>query len=210
MNREPLQIKVCGMRDPENLEQVCALEPEYVGFIFHRGSKRFVGTGPDPALFRIPGPGTRRVGVFINEKLGQVKKKIELYALDAVQLHGNEPAAYCRSLAADKVHVIKVLDPHEQDPGINEYKGVVDYFLFDSAGRGAGGTGKKFDWKVLEAVQVSAPYFLSGGIGPGDATAIRSIHLPEMTGVDVNSRFEVSPGIKDVEALRGFINHMRT
>ena len=85
----------------------------------------------------------------------------------------------------------------------------MDYFLFDSAGQGVGGTGEKFDWKVLEARSESASYFLSGGIGPGDAEIIRDIQLPGMMGVDVNSRFEVKPGLKDVEALKTFFNHIR-
>jgi len=209
MNKETLQIKVCGMRDPQNLEQVCELVPEFVGFIFYEGSKRFVGKNPDPALFILPVSGIKKVGVFVNEDPKQVRKSIELHELDAVQLHGSENADYCRILAVDGVQVIKVLDPYGPDPGFGDYAGVVDFFLFDSAGQGAGGTGEKFDWKVLEGKPDAAPYLLSGGIGPGDAETLRLIHLPGMMGVDVNSRFEVAPGLKDVKALKMFFNHIR-
>jgi len=209
MNKEPLQIKVCGMRDPQNLEQVCGLAPEFIGYIFYAGSKRFIGKNPDPALFSIPGPGIKKVGVFVNEDPGQVRKCIEFHQLDVVQLHGNEDADYCRSLAPEGVQLIKVLDPFGSDPDSGVYEGVVDFFLFDSAGPGRGGTGEKFDWNVLEDKPLSAPFLLSGGIGPGDATQLRLIAFPGMMGVDVNSRFEVTPGLKDVKALKAFFNHIR-
>lgn len=209
MKQEPLQIKVCGMRDPQNLEQVCGLAPEFVGYIFYAGSKRFIGKNPDPALFSIPGPGIKKVGVFVNEDAKQVRKCIELHKLDVVQLHGNEDADYCRSLGPDGVQLIKVLDPFGPDPGSGIYEGVVDLFLFDTAGQGRGGTGEKFDWNVLEGKPLSAPFLLSGGIGPGDATQLRLFALPGMRGVDVNSRFEVIPGLKDVKALKVFFNHIR-
>ena len=209
MKRKTLKIKVCGMRDPHNLEQVCDLAPDFIGYIFYKGSKRFVGPSPDPSLFSIPGPEIKRVGVFVNEDLPEVEKAIEQYHLDAVQLHGKEAADYCRKLAREGLELIKVLDPSGPDPGFSAYKEVVDYFLFDSAGQGKGGTGEKFDWKILEKGPVAGPYFLSGGIGPGDAELIQSMQLPGMMGVDVNSRFEVSPGLKDVTALKEFINHIR-
>lgn len=209
MKRKVLKIKVCGMRDPHNLEQVCDLAPDLIGYIFYKGSKRFVGSSPDPSLFSIPGPGIKRVGVFVNEELLQVKRAIELYHLDAVQLHGKEPAEYCRELAREGLELIKVLDPYGPDPGFREFKELVDYFLFDSAGQGKGGSGEKFDWKILEKDPLASPYFLSGGIGPGDAEMIRSMQLPGMMGVDVNSRFEVSPGLKDVTGLKEFMNHIR-
>ncbi len=209
MNGVPLQIKVCGMRDPQNLEQVCALAPEFVGFIFYPRSKRFVGSSPDPALFDIPGPGIKKVGVFVDEEVSLVRKVIEVYGLDVVQLHGAESVDYCRKLAGEPVEVIKALDPDEQRSGIEKYRGVVDRFLFDSAGKGYGGTGQKFDWKVLEHLRVPAPFLLSGGIGPGDAGTLRTISLKGLMGIDINSRFELSPGRKDIEQLKEFIIEIR-
>ena len=204
-----MQIKVCGMRDPLNLEQVCSLLPEYVGFIFYPRSKRFVGIHPDPALFCIPGPAIKKVGVFVDEELEQVRKTIGLYGLEAVQLHGSESVDYCRQLSGEPVEVIKVLDPHGSIPELEEYLEVADYFLFDSAGAGKGGTGQKFDWKLLGNLPHSAPFLLSGGIGPGDAGHIRSLDLQGLMGVDINSRFELSPGIKNIERLREFVIEIR-
>lgn len=209
MNRGPLQIKVCGMRDTQNLEQVCELAPDFVGFIFYPRSKRFVGSSPDPALFEIPGPEIKKVGVFVNEEVSLVRKAIEVYGLDVVQLHGGESVDYCRNMAGETVKVVKALDPHKQRSGIEKYRGVVDCFLFDSAGEGYGGTGQKFDWKLLEHLTVPAPYLLSGGIGPGDAVALRTIDLEGLIGIDINSRFELSPGRKDIQRLKEFIIEIR-
>ncbi len=129
--QKDLQIKVCGMRDPLNLEQVCALLPEFVGFIFYPRSKRFVGTRPDPMLFEIPGPAIKKVGVFVDEELSQVRKTIEIYGLDTVQLHGRESAEYCRQLSGEAVEVIKALDPQVPFMEFERYVEVVDLLLFE-------------------------------------------------------------------------------
>jgi phosphoribosylanthranilate isomerase len=208
-SRKNLWIKVCGMRDPQNLELLCALSPEYVGFIFYKQSKRFVGNRPDRALFHIPGPHVKKVGVFVNEERKQLRKAIKDYGLDAVQLHGSESADYCRSLSGEALELIKVVDPLGNPKDMENYTGVVDYLLFDSAGEGRGGTGRKFDWQVLETLPPGPPFFLSGGIGPGDAEAIRNLELDAMMGVDVNSKFELSPGLKNMESLKKFITEIR-
>ncbi len=208
-NRRKLRIKVCGMRDPQNLEQLCALSPEYVGFIFYKQSNRFVGDKPDRALFNIPGSQIKKVGVFVNEELKQVRKAIESYGLDAVQLHGGESTDYCRGLSGEGLELIKAVDPGGSFKDMKSYTGVVDCLLFDSAGEGRGGTGRKFDWKLLEVMSAGPPFFLSGGIGPGDAEDIRNLELDALMGVDVNSRFELSPGLKDIESLKKFIAEIR-
>lgn len=204
-----IEIKVCGMRDPGNLEQLCALDPEYVGFIFHPPSRRYVGKRPDPALFRIPGPEIKKVGVFVDEELHRVKRAIELFGLEAVQLHGGESVEYCRRLAHAPVKIIKMLDPRGPASEARGYMDVADLFLFDSAGAGKGGTGLKFDWDLLADLSLQFPFLLSGGIGPGDAGRIGSFHHPGFRGIDVNSRFELSPGIKDIDLLRTFIMEIR-
>lgn len=196
------------MRDPHNLEQVCSLAPEFVGFIFYSRSKRFVGTTPDPALFDIPGAEIMKVGVFVNEELSQVRKAIQVYGLDMVQLHGGESADYCKSLSGETL-VIKALVPNEDQSEIEKYLGVVDFFLFDSPGEGFGGTGQKFDWNLLEHLNMSTPFFLSGGIESGDATALKSIDLNGLIGIDINSRFEISPGEKDIDRLNRFFIELR-
>ena len=209
MSTETFHIKVCGMRDPVNLEQLCALEPDYVGFIFYAPSKRYVGEDPDPALFRIPGPAIKKVGVFVDEDLGMVRKIVRQFGLDAVQLHGNESVDYCGQLSKAGPEVIKVLDPHAGDAEIKQYSGPADYILFDSAGKGSGGTGLKFNWELLRGLPVHAPFFISGGIGPDDAGVLRKLGIGGLAGVDLNSRFELAPGIKDIKLLKEFFMHIR-
>ena len=204
-----IQIKVCGMRDPRNLEQLCALDPEYIGFIFYDRSKRFVGARPDPALFRIPGGDIQKVGVFVDEELKRVLQAIELFGLDAVQLHGSESVEYCRQLSAAPVKIIKVLDPNGSELHTVDYQEVVDLFLFDSAGTGKGGSGLKFDWSLLKDLPLQHPFLLSGGIGPGDAGRIKSFDHQGFRGIDINSRFEQMPGLKDIELLKTFITEIR-
>jgi phosphoribosylanthranilate isomerase len=209
MSKTQIHIKVCGIRDPENLEQLCTLDPDFVGFIFYPLSKRYVGDHPDPALFRIPGSAVKKVGVFVDEELKQLKRAIERYGLDAVQLHGSETVEYCRELFLESVEVIKVLDPRVPGTVPERFREVADLFLFDSAGAGSGGSGQKFNWKLLEDLPVHVPFLLSGGIGPGDAGLVRSLDLRDLRGVDVNSRFELLPGIKDIKLLKEFFTEIR-
>ena len=197
------------MKDPENLEQLCELAPEFVGFIFYSNSKRFVGGSPDPSLFQIPGPEIKKVGVFVNQKILQVKRAVDAYGLDMVQLHGGETVDYCRDLAGEGIQVIKTTDPREGFGALESFSSVADFFLFDSAGAGHGGTGRKFDWNLLQNLNIQTPYLLSGGIGPGDAEILRRTHFTGLTGIDINSRFELSPGIKDIQKLRKFIIELR-
>ena len=204
-----LQIKVCGMRDPLNLEQVCDLLPEYIGFIFYSGSKRFVGANPDPMLFEIPDQAIKKVGVFVDEDLKQVRDSISKFKLDAVQLHGGETVAYCRQLLAETVEVFKVINTHASFSEVESYQEVVDHFLIDSAGEGKGGSGTKFDWRLLENLPPSASFLLSGGIGPQDAAHVLALDFKGLMGVDVNSRFELSPGLKDIELLKEFVIEIR-
>ena len=209
MSSAGIQIKVCGMRDPLNLEQLCTLSPDYVGFIFYPGSSRYVGQRPDPALFRIPGPAIKKVGVFVDEKLSFVQRAVGQFGLDAVQLHGIESVEYCMQLSMDKVRVIKVLDPRNRDRELETYSRVTDFFLFDSAGAGSGGSGEKFDWKLLEDLPSHFPFILSGGIGPEDAGPIRALKLRGLAAVDLNSRFELSPGLKNIKLLHEFFKEIR-
>lgn len=209
MSTGTFHIKVCGMRDPVNLEKLCALGPDYVGFIFYPPSRRFVGKDPDPALFRIPGPAIKKVGVFVEEDLRVVRKMVQLYGLDAVQLHGNESADYCGQLSRSGPEVIKVLGPQAVDAEIKQYSGSADYILFDSAGTGTGGTGQKFNWELLKDRPVRIPFFLSGGIGPDDAGLLHSPGLLGLAGIDINSRFELAPGIKDIKLLKEFFMEIR-
>jgi len=202
---EAMKIKVCGMVSPRNLEQVCALEPDFVGYIFYAGSKRFVGDSPDTALFHIPGPGIRKVGVFVNEKVSSVIKAFGSKHLHMVQLHGDESPEYCSLLSKEGIPVVKALDAQTDEALMEEYRDQVSYFLFDTPGPDYGGTGQKFNWDLLRKIPSLPPFLLGGGIGAGDARAVLDVDHEGLLGVDLNSRFEVSPGVKDAEMLKEFI-----
>lgn len=204
-----MKIKVCGMKSPRNLEQVCAMGPDYVGYIFYPPSKRYVGEEPDPALFQIPGPGIRKVGVFVNESLSFVLEVFESNHLNMVQLHGNESPDYCRRILQEGIPVIKALDAGEDESRLEEYREKVHYFLFDTPGKGYGGTGRKFDWELLKRIPSDLPFLLGGGIGPDDAGAVLDMDHGGLQGVDLNSRFEISPGIKDVQKLKEFMDRIK-
>jgi phosphoribosylanthranilate isomerase len=204
-----MKIKVCGILSPENLEQVCALKPDWVGYIFYGGSKRFVGTRPDPALFQIPGPDIRKVGVFVNESLDFVQRAFASKQLQLVQLHGDESPEYCSKLSRQGIPVVKALAVETKSARLEEYREQVQFFLFDTPGQGYGGTGQKFDWDLLKKVPGNIPFLLGGGIGPGDAETVLALDHVGLQGIDLNSQFEHSPGIKDVERLKEFIIGIR-
>ena len=208
---DQLKIKVCGMRDPQNLEEVCGLGPDFIGYIFFRGSKRYVGEKPDPVIFEIPENRIRRVGVFVNEPILFVQHLVEKGRLDMVQLHGNESPEYCKALVNEGIYVIKAIQPEflKNESSLMDYYGVIHYFLFDTPGNGFGGSGLKFNWDLLEQYNVPVPYFLSGGIGPGDGEVLRELDHMWLHAVDVNSRFETEPGIKSVSQLKNFMKEIR-
>jgi len=198
-------IKVCGMREPENIRQVEALGADWMGFIFWPGSSRYVGRRPD----YLP-TGCKRVGVFVDAAVGDVLRHIEEYALDIVQLHGHESPDYLRQLPATvgTVKAFSIATPADlAQTGC--YEGTADYFLFDTKGRAVGGTGEQFDWSVLAHYQGGTPFLLSGGIGPDDGGRIGALRHPQLAGIDLNSRFEAAPALKDIEKLQTFITKIR-
>jgi len=216
--KRPVKIKVCGLRDPGNIEAVSALSPDFAGYIFFPGSPRYVGEKPDPSIFRIPGDGTARVGVFVDGELSEVRRIFETCWLDLVQLHGRESPEYCRQLTDAGIPVIKTLFPSEMGGGDNMQEGwsilkryteVGHYLLFDSGTGGSGGTGHPFDWELLREISPPVPFLVGGGVGPGDAGKVKRMGHPSFFGVDVNSRFETSPGMKDPRLLARFINQIR-
>jgi len=170
-----------------------------------------VGDKPDATIFAIPGRETGKVGIFVNEEISIVMQAAEEYHLDLVQLHGDESPEYCRKLDIAGIPVIKVLNPNTILEGQShlDYETHARYLLFDTPGKELGGTGRKFDWDLLDGSSVSCPFFLSGGIGPKDSRAIREIEHPALFGVDVNSKFELAPGIKDTVLLERFMQELR-
>ena len=197
--------KVCGMRDAENIREVEALGIDLMGFIFWPKSGRYVSERPA----YLP-TNCKRVGVFVDEDIETVKRIADDYALDYIQLHGHELADYCAQLRGFKLIKAFNIATTEDFKQTEPYTGIVDYFLFDTKGKSVGGNGEKFDWSVLSAYDGNTPFLLSGGIGPDDAEVLTSHFSPltskKCVGIDLNSRFEIAPGLKDINKLKDFLN----
>ncbi len=204
-----LEIKVCGNTEGLNLAKVCKLQPDYVGFIFYHKSKRFV---KNPTFVsKVEGCKAKRVGVFVNANLDYIQRKTNEFALDIIQLHGDETPDFCQNVSKIKP-VIKAfqINNNFNFNVLNNYKSNSCKFLFDTSSKSYGGSGKKFNWSLLERYNLNKPFFLSGGISENDAEEIKKINNPMLLGIDVNSRFETEPGIKNIEMLSKFINKIRT
>lgn len=204
MKREALVIKVCGMREAENIREVEALGINWLGLIFWPKSSRYVSERPDYLPQHV-----KRVGAFVDENLDTVRKKADDYALDLIQLHGSESPDYIRALKAPSsiIKAFNIATAHDLEQ-TKEYEGIVDYFLFDTKGPSVGGNGVQFNWDVLKDYHGKTPFLLSGGIGPEDVQRIQAFHHPQCIGIDLNSRFELSPGLKDITVLRKFLNEL--
>lgn len=200
-----VKLKICGMKVPENIVDVIALEPDYMGFIFFPGSKRFVAD-LNPDLIKHVPEAIKTTGVFVDEQLEVLKEKIVTYGLKAVQLHGRESVAYCAALKGSGVEVIKAfgIDESFDFDQLDDYYDVTDYFLFDTQTAEHGGSGKAFNWRLLEKYQLLKPFFLSGGIGLDNAQELFRVNDERLYAVDVNSRFELEPGLKDIDKLGEF------
>ena len=222
-------IKVCGMRDAQNIREVSQLGVDMIGMIFYPKSPRYVemqsshaGIIPDYAKedigVSVSAKSPARVGVFVDDMVQNIVTRVVNYHLDYVQLHGNEPREMCENLRLTLdpdirpgIKIIKAISVSDASDiqKYKEYVGAVDLFLFDTKCKTVGGSGKQFDWQVLEQYDGEVPFLLSGGIGPDDAPRLHAFHHPKCIGIDLNSRFEIEPGVKDVEKLKGFLNEMQ-
>jgi phosphoribosylanthranilate isomerase len=197
-----MKLKVCGMRQSENIQQLLKLEPDFMGFIFFERSKRFAPDLDKELLLGFP-ETTKKVGVFVNAPIQQVKEKVRQYKLDYVQLHGDESVEYVGELFAIGIKVIKVLSVGEEFDfdQLKPYKGLVDFFLFDTKGKERGGNGVVFNWEVLNNYPYDVPYLLSGGIDLENVKDIAGLKVQPYA-IDVNSKFELEPGLKDIEQVK--------
>jgi len=211
IKNKKLKIKVCGMRDPENISQVCKSMPDFLGFIFFNRSSRFVGEDPNPSIFNNVSDGIVKVGVFVNERPEKIISLQKKYHLGLVQLHGNESPEECKKIRECNIKVTKVFSVGEDfDFNIlKKYETFADYFLFDTKGKLYGGNGKKFNWSVLNRYKGPLPFFLSGGISPSDAEEIKEFNHKFCFAVDVNSGFEIKSAYKDSKKVAGFIQSVR-
>jgi len=206
------------MREAENIRAVdqlsiinCQLSIDWMGFIFWPKSSRYVSKRP----CYLP-THSKRVGVFVDADIQEVQQKVAEFGLDYIQLHGHETPDYIRALrVADgfpaDTRLIKAISisSHDDIATYKDYEGLVDYFLFDTKAQLPGGNGQQFDWNVLADYDGNTPFLLSGGIGPDDAERIRTFIHPQCLGIDLNSRFELAPALKDINKLKEFINTIR-
>lgn len=200
-------IKVCGMTDASNIRQVAETGVDWIGMIFWQPSSRCCH---DPGVAQTIPEGIQRVGVFVDEEVETIVRRTEECGLNRVQLHGRETATSIRQLRQrlpQGVEIIKAISILTLDDlALAEgYEPLVDYLLFDTKCETVGGSGRQFDWSILNHYQGQRPFLLSGGIGPDDARRLAAFSHPQLAGYDLNSRFETAPGIKNVEALQRFL-----
>ncbi|OYP57304.1 hypothetical protein CIK99_07785 [Prevotella sp. P5-92] len=204
-------IKVCGMREQQNISHVAATGINWMGMIFWNRSSRFVG---DMAAAAAIPEGITRVGVFVDQDANEVSEKVIGCSLHVIQLHGGESPSYINALrpllpASTKVMKAISVGCEADIEKAASYEGTADYLLFDTKCVTVGGSGRQFDWSVLRSYRGSLPFLLSGGIGPGDALRLASFSHPRLMGIDLNSRFELSPGLKDSAALSVFVEELK-
>jgi phosphoribosylanthranilate isomerase len=196
-------IKVCGLTDPEEVA-IISKNVDFIGFIFYPKSKRFI----DHSL---PSYGAKKTGVFVNEKIHVVVRTARLEKLDAVQFHGDENPEECAEIYG-QLKVIKAfgIDSEFDFRQLDRYKNYVDYFLFDTKTSDRGGSGKQFDWNLLHNYHGETPFLLSGGISSDSLNQIKDFKHKSFAGLDLNSRFEIEPGKKDLELLNTFLHELRS
>ncbi len=205
-----MKIKVCGLREPENIAEVAGLRPDYAGFIFYKPSPRYCGDLPAGVISGLPS-GVEPVAVTVDMDEDEICAIAGRYGFRTFQLHGHESPELCFALRTRGFKVIKAfgIRSAQSFEDMREYEGAVDCFLLDTACAMKGGSGRKFDWTALDSYNLDTDFMLSGGIGECDAEAVAAISHPRFAGIDLNSRFETLPGHKDTDRLRLFFNAIR-
>jgi len=202
-----LLLKVCGMRDENNLSQLIDLQPNFIGLIFHEKSPRNV---TENLRINLP-EHIKLTGVFVEESESFIMGKVDKYNLKAIQLHGYESPQFCKKLQNKGLIIMKAFNIHDafEFSNTEPYEGLCDYFLFDAFGQHAGGNGITFDWKLLDNYKGETPFLLSGGIDSNLVNSLKEIKHPMYKGVDINSKFEITPGLKNIEKIKTFKNELR-
>lgn len=205
-----MHVKVCGITRKEDLQRLIELGANYAGFIFYEKSPRFAGDKIDARTVR-ECDSILKAGVFVNAPLEQVQRIIADYGLNLVQLHGDETPEYCAALKVQLpvIKAFRIGDSINWATQVAPYLETTDYFMFDTdGGKAYGGTGKRFNWELLQTYPYNHPFFLSGGIGLEEAPELLQLCMPALFAVDVNSRFEIAPGVKDTAKVQLFIDQI--
>lgn len=204
-----IKIKICGLNDLKNATEVAELQPDFMGFILYRGSSRYVSLETAGKIIRNIPTTIQKVAVLVNEPYDDALKIAQSGYFDLLQLHGNETQEYCSRLS-QHIRLIKVFSVTDKLPvGMPDYSEFCEMFLFDTSGVNYGGSGKAFNHKILSEYKTEKEYILSGGISPDDSTYLRTLKAEKLVAIDLNSRFEVSPGIKDIKLLKYFMEKLR-
>ena len=206
-----MNVKICGMKFPKNIKEVGNLHPDYMGFIFYPKSKRFVGENFSYKSIEKIAKSIKKVGVFVNETAENILDVYDKYSLNAVQLHGNESVETCAKIKKKGIEIIKAfsIDENFDFDSLKSYQAVCDYFLFDTKTLDFGGSGKTFDWNLLEKYKLSKPFFLSGGLSLSTISKIKKINHPMLVGLDFNSQLEDKNYTKIIEEVNELINKIR-
>ncbi len=197
-----MKIKICGLMHKDNLLEVENLQPDYFGFIFYPKSERYIRSTLAPSdLMKVPG---KKVGVFVNSPEEEIIKAAKEFHLNAIQLHGDESPQYCENLKNKNLEVIKAfrVDKDFDFSMTKEFRSCCNFYLFDTKGKKEGGNGFSFDWQLLNNYDQEVPFFLSGGIGPENVMEINTLRNMNLYGIDLNSRVEISAGIKDIKKIK--------
>lgn len=209
-----MRVKVCGITQSLQAQQVSDAGADFVGFIFYPPSSRYVHKSMSAVEIKKL-RNINKVGVFVNADVNDVLRTVDACGLYLVQLHGNESPRYCEKVS-QYITVVKAFRVSEGDNilwKIKDYHDVADLFMFDTEGTSFGGTGKKFDWQVLKEANIGKPFFLSGGIAPDDVATVQQFQqhavAKDLFALDINSRFETSPGVKDIQQVATFIHDIK-
>lgn len=218
-NQIIMLVKVCGMRDPENIRSLMDLSVDFMGLIFYKKSSRNVPDSMAEQILQAVDGKVPKVGVFVNESVDTVLQKVARFKLQYVQLHGQESSDYCYDLLEksarmfgcdDELRLIKAfsVDEHFDFSVTRDYTPYCEYFLFDTKGKNAGGNGVMFDWNLLKKYAGTIPFLLSGGLDQNSAEDIRQLDFPKLIGTDVNSRFEDAPAFKNIDKVKIFVEEL--
>ena len=208
-----MKIKVCGITDIEQLKQLDEIGIDYAGMIFYNRSTRYMTEKLKYVEVKKLNLSIKKIGVFVNASEEDIFMQVELYGLNAVQLHGDETPLFCKHIS-DKVKVIKAFRINETEHHIDRlifpFEDFCDYYMFDTGGTGKyGGSGKKFNWQILETSKINKSFFLSGGISLDDVQKLKNFQHPFFYAVDINSCFEIEPGIKDLKQIKSFVVQLK-
>ena len=210
-----MRIKVCGNTQFEQVTTLDEMGVEFAGFIFYHKSPRYVIDKIKPEQLKKVKLKINKVGVFVNDDYDEVMKQVDQYGLHMVQLHGDESPKFCEriSLQVPTIKVFRIKEGDNIEWKIREYGNVSDLYLFDTDWATYGGSGKKFDWKILETAEINKPFLLSGGIGLDDVATVKAFaegkHSSEIFAIDINSKFETSPGVKDMKKVKAFVDALK-